>query len=167
MFSRLGFLARLNKKKTLWIITGALVAIVVLLQFCPAARRMNAYTLNTSSGVFAIDRIDSLEQRLFVLGTLTQFPPQRGVWMVFEETERPRLWSKNLQVEADVLWLDDTRQVVDRHLRVAPCADATCPEYTPERFASSALLLPPGTADDASLAVGQTAFLQPAPAPPS
>jgi uncharacterized membrane protein (UPF0127 family) len=160
-------MARLNRK-TLWIVTAALVAVVVLLQFCPAARqKMNAYTLKTSSGALTIDQFDSPERRLFVLASLTGFPPGRGVWFVFEDTERARLWSKNLRVEADVLWLDETRQVVDRDLRVAPCADSDCPEYTPERFASSVLLLPPGTADDASLAVGQTAFLQPVPASPS
>jgi uncharacterized membrane protein (UPF0127 family) len=157
---------RLNKK-TVWIVTASLAAVVFLLQFCPAARRMNAYTLKTSSGFLTIDMVDSPERRLFVLGTLTSFPPGRGVWFLFEDTERARLWSKNLRVEADVLWLDDTRQVVDRALRVAPCADSNCPEYMPERFASSVLLLPPGTADDVSLAVGQTAFLQPAPPPPS
>jgi uncharacterized membrane protein (UPF0127 family) len=159
-------MARLNKK-TLWIVTVSLAAVVLLLQFCPATRRMNAYTLKTSSGILTIDMFDSPERRLFVLGSLTSFPPGRGVWFFFEDTERARLWSKNLRVEADVLWLDDTRQVVDRDLRVAPCADSNCPEYTPERFASSVLLLPPGTADDASLAVGQTAFLQPASGPPS
>ncbi|MFZ5875201.1 MAG: DUF192 domain-containing protein [Nitrospirota bacterium] len=160
-------MARLTRK-TLWIVTAALVAVVVLLQFCPAARhQMNAYTLKTSSGSLTVDQFDSPERRLFVLGALTSFPPGRGVWFVFEDTERARLWSKNLQVEADVLWLDDTRQVVDRDVRVAPCADLDCPEYTPERFASSVLLLPPGTADDPSLAVGQTAFLQPVPVSPS
>lgn len=154
-------------KKTLWIVTASLAAVVLLLQVCPATRRMNAYTLKTSSGVLTIDMFDSPERRLFVLGALTSFPPGRGVWFVFEDTERARLWSKNLRVEADMLWLDDTRQVVDRDLRVMPCTDSECPEYAPERFASSVVLLPPGTADDASLAVGQTAFLQPAPIPPS
>jgi uncharacterized membrane protein (UPF0127 family) len=166
MFSRVGFFARLNRK-TLWIVTAALVAVVVLLQFCPAARRMDAFTLKTSSGVIAVSRVDSPAQRLFVLGTMTSLPPGHGVWFLFEDTERARLWSKNLRVEADVLWLDDTRQVVDRDLRVAPCTDSDCPEYAPKPFAMSALLLPPGTADDPSLAIGQTAFLQPAPAPPS
>jgi uncharacterized membrane protein (UPF0127 family) len=159
-------MARLNKK-TLWIVTAALVAVVILSHFCSAGRRMNAYTLKTSSGSLTIDMFDSPERRLFVLGALTSFPPGRGVWFVFDDTERARIWSKNLRVEADVLWLDDTQQVVDRDLRVAPCADSNCPEYTPERFASSVLLLPPGTADDPSFAVGQTAFLQPAPSPPS
>ncbi|MFZ5861372.1 MAG: DUF192 domain-containing protein [Nitrospirota bacterium] len=159
-------MARLTRK-TLWIVTGALLAVVVLLQFCPAARRMDTFTLKTASGALTIDRFDSPERRLFVLGALTSFPPGRGVWFVFEDMERARIWSKNLQVEADVLWLDDTRQVVDRELRVGPCTDSNCPEYTPERFASSALLLPPGSADEASLAIGQTAFLQPASLPPS
>ncbi len=159
-------MARLNKK-TVWIVTAALAAVVIVTQFCSAGRRMNVYTLNMSSGTLTIDMFDSPERRFFVLGSLTGFPPGRGVWFVFEDTERASLWSKNLRVQADVLWLDETRQVVDRDLRVAPCADSNCPEYTPERFASSVLLLPPGTADDPLLAVGQTAFLQPAPAPPS
>jgi uncharacterized membrane protein (UPF0127 family) len=128
---------------------------------------MNAYSLKTSSGALTVDQFDSPERRLFVLASLTSFPPGRGVWFVFEDTERARLWSKNLRVEADVLWLDETRQVVDRDLRVAPCADANCPEYMPERFANSVLLLPPGTAEDPLLAVGQTAFLQPVPASPA
>ena len=71
-------MARLNRK-TLWIVTAALVAVVVLLQFCPAARqKMNAYTLKTSSGVLTIDQFESPERRLFVLASLTSFPPGRG-----------------------------------------------------------------------------------------
>jgi uncharacterized membrane protein (UPF0127 family) len=80
---------------------------------------------------------------------------------VFEDTERPRLWSKNLQVEADLLWLDETKQVVDRDLRVSPCAQEPCPEFQPDRGAVSVLLLPPGVGEDPALAIGQTAFLKP------
>lgn len=158
-------MARIDKK-TLWLVTAAVAAVVLLIQFCPATRRMDVLSLKTSAGEFTIDVVDSPERRLFALGTLKQFPPGRGLWLVFEDTERPRLWSKNLQVEADVLWLDDTRQIVDRDLRVQPCGAEPCPEYTPDRGALSALLLPPGVAEDATLAVGQTAFLRPVSSPP-
>jgi uncharacterized membrane protein (UPF0127 family) len=152
--------ARIDKK-TLWLVTAAAAALVLLLQFCPATRPPTTLALQTSAGVLTIDLVDSPERRLFALGTLTRFPPGRGLWVVFEDVERPALWSKNLQVEADLLWLDETRQIVDRDLRVQPCAQTPCPDYTPERVAVSVLVLPPGTAEDATLAVGQTAFLRP------
>jgi uncharacterized membrane protein (UPF0127 family) len=157
-------MARIDKK-TLWLVTAAAAALVLLLQFCPATRPPNTLTLKTSAGVFTVDVVDSPERRLFALGTLTRFPPGRGLWLVFEDTERPSLWSKTLQVEADLLWLDESRQIVDRDLRVKPCPETPCPDYTPDRGAVSVLVLPPGTAADAALAVGQTAFLQPGAGP--
>jgi uncharacterized membrane protein (UPF0127 family) len=153
-------MARLDKK-TLWLITAVAAALVLLLQFCPASRSMNAFTLQTTGGTLVLDVVDSPERRLFALGTLTRFHPGRGLWLVFEDTERPSLWSKNLQVEADLLWLDETKQVVDRHLRAAPCAQTPCPQFQPDRGAVSVLVLPPGAGDDPSLAIGQTAFLRP------
>jgi uncharacterized membrane protein (UPF0127 family) len=153
-------MARIDKK-TLWLVTAVAAAVVLLLQFCPASRSLNMLTLQTSAGTITIDVVDSPERRLFALGTLTRFPPGRGLWLVFEDTERPGLWSKNLQVEADLLWLDDTKQIVDRDLRVAPCVQAPCPEFHPDRGAVSALLLPPGVGEDPALAIGQTAFLRP------
>jgi len=154
-------MARIDKK-TLWLVTAAAAALLLLLQFCPATRSPNTLTLKTSSGVVTIDVVDSPERRLFALGTLTRFPPGRGLWLLFEDTERPSLWSKALQVEADLVWLVETRQIVDRDLRVQPCQNTPCPDYTPDRGAVSVLVLPPGTADDAELAVGQSAFLRPA-----
>jgi uncharacterized membrane protein (UPF0127 family) len=153
-------MARIDKK-TLWLVTAAAAALVLLLQFCPASRSPSALTLQTSTATLTIDVVDSPERRLFALGMLTRFPPGRGVWVVFEDTERPSLWSKNLQVEADLLWLDESRQIVDRDLRAQPCLQEPCPDYSPDRGAVSVLLLPPGTAEDATLAVGQTAFLRP------
>lgn len=153
-------MARIDKK-TLWLVTAAAAALVLLLQFCPATRAPTTLTLKTSSGVLTIDVVDSAERRLFALGMLTRLPPDRGLWLVFEDTERPSLWSKTLQVEADLLWLDDTHQIVDRDLKVQPCPQAPCPDYAPDRGAVSVLLLPPGTAEDAALAMGQTAFLRP------
>ncbi len=154
-------MARIDKK-TLWLVTAAAATLLILLQFCPAVRSMNTLALKTSAGSVTIDVVDSPERRLFALGTLTRLPPARGLWLVFEDTERPSLWSKTLLVEADLLWLDNTKQIVDRDLRVGPCAEATCPEYAPDRGAMSVLLLPPGLGDDPELAIGQTAFIQPA-----
>lgn len=154
-------MARIDKK-TLWLVTAAAAALLLLLQFCPATRSPKTLTLKTSSGVVIIDVVDSPEGRLFALGTLTRFPPDRGLWLVFEDTERPSLWSKTLQVEADLLWLDETHQIVDRDLRVQPCPKPPCQDYTTDRRAVSVLLLPPGTAEDSALAVGQTAYLRPA-----
>lgn len=153
-------MARIDKK-TLWLVTVAAVAVVLLLQFCPATRSMNTLALKTSAAPVTIDVVDSPERRLFALGTLTRLPPTRGLWLVFEDMERPSLWSKTLLVEADLLWLDETKQIVDRDLRVTPCTETTCPEYAPDRAAVSVLLLPPGVGDDPALAIGQTAFLQP------
>src|SRR3989344_5337634 len=49
------------------------------------------------------------ERRLFALGMLDRFRPGRGLLLVFDDGTPPRVWSKALQVEADLLWLDETR----------------------------------------------------------
>jgi uncharacterized membrane protein (UPF0127 family) len=153
-------MARLDTK-TLWLITAAAAAVILLLQFCPTNRRAELMGLQTSGGVFAITVADSPERQIFALGMLNRFRPGQGLLLIFDDVARPRVWSKTLQVEADLLWLDETRQVVDRDLGARPCAVDPCPDYTPERGAVSVLLLPPGAGNDAAFAVGQTAFLRP------
>lgn len=133
---------------------------ILLLQFCPANRRMDALGLKTSSGLLPVHLVDSPERRLFALGTLTSFSPPSGLLLVFDDGTPPRIWSKALQVQADLLWLDETRQILDRDLDAGPCRADPCPEYAPERGAVSVLILPPGTARDPVFQVGQTAFLQ-------
>ncbi len=135
---------------------------VVLLQFCPANRRLDVLTLKTSGGALVIDVADSPERRLFALGMLTRFQPGRGLLLIFDDGTPPRVWSKALQVDADLLWLDETRQIVDRDVGVGPCGVDPCPEYAPERGAVSVLVLPTGFGQDAELALGHTAFIQPA-----
>ena len=148
--------------KTLWLITAAAAALVLLLQFCPAARRHNVLTLTLSQDKLVIDVADSPERRLFALGMLDRFRPGRGLLLVFDDGTPPRVWSKALQVEADLLWLDETRQIVGLKLGARPCTQDPCPEYAPERGAVSVLVLPPGFGRDAALAPGRTVFLQPA-----
>ena len=154
-------MARLQTK-TIWLITAAAAALVLLLQFCPAARRHNVLTLTLSQDKLVIDVADSPERRLFALGMLDRFRPGRGLLLVFDDGTPPRVWSKALQVEADLLWLDETRQIVGIELGARPCAQDPCPEYAPERGAVSVLVLPPGSGRDAALAPGRTVFLQPA-----
>jgi uncharacterized membrane protein (UPF0127 family) len=154
-------MARLQTN-TLWLITAAAAALVLLLQFCPAARRHNVLTLTLSQDKLVIDVADSPERRLFALGMLDRFRPGRGLLLVFDDGTPPRVWSKALQVEADLLWLDETRQIVGLKLGARPCTQDPCPEYAPERGAVSVLVLPPGSGRDAALAPGQTVFLQPA-----
>ena len=154
-------IARLDSK-TLWLVIAAAVAMVVLLQFCPANRRLEVLSLKTSGGALVIDVADSPERRLFALGTLNRFQPGRGLLLIFDDGTPPRVWLKALQMEADLLWLDATRQIVDRDLSVGPCAVDSCPEYAPEHGAVSVLVLPPGAGQDAGLALGHTAFIQPA-----
>ncbi len=154
-------MARLQTK-TIWLVAAAAAALILLLQFCPAVRRHDALTLTLSEGTLAIDVADSPERRLFALGMLDRFRPGRGLLLIFDDGTPPRVWSKALQVEADLLWLDETRQIVGRELGARPCAKDPCSEYAPGRGAVSVLVLPPGSGRDAALALGRTAFLQPA-----
>lgn len=133
---------------------------VLLLQFCPARRSLDRLGLKTTSGLLPLHIADSPERRLFALGMLTQFVPPHGLWLVFDDGTPPRIWAKALQVEADLLWLDETKQVVARQISAAPCAEEPCPSYAPDRGAVSVLIVPPGVARDGALAVGQTAFIQ-------
>ena len=151
--------ARLDTK-TIWLITAAAAAAILLLQFCPANRHSDRLTLRLQSGSLRIDVADSPERRLFALGSLDRIHPGNGLLLIFDDGTPPRLWARALQVEADLLWLDETKQIVDRHLGVKPCPQEPCPEYVPDRGAVSVLVLPPGSAQDPVLTVGQTVFLE-------
>jgi len=151
-------MARLDTK-TIWLLTAAAAAVILLLQFCPANRHPDRLTLRLQSGSLRIDVADSPERRLFALGGLDRFRTGSGLLLVFDDGTPPRLWARALQVEADLLWLDETRQIVDRDVGVKPCPQEPCPEFAPDRGAVSVLVLPPGSAQEPAFAVGQTVFL--------
>jgi uncharacterized membrane protein (UPF0127 family) len=74
---------------------------------------------------------DTPEKLLFGLAFREALPPSTGMLYIFETTGMHRLNTKQYKVAVDMIWLDESRHVVQFYENVPPCSKETCPMYGP------------------------------------
>lgn len=77
-----------------------------------------------------------------------------GMLFVFERAGRHSFWMKDTLISLDIIWLDAARRVVDVKIRVPPCADDPCPNYTPQGEARYVLEVRGGLSEQWGLGKG-------------
>ena len=65
---------------------------------------------------------------------------------VFDELHLPAFWMKNTLIPLDLVFLDESGNVVDVIANVQPCAAEPCPNYPPSSPALAVLELGAGVA---------------------
>lgn len=78
----------------------------------------------------------------------------RGMLFVFQETAVYPFWMKNTLIPLDIIWIDETRAIVDIARDVPPCKADPCPSYPPKAAARYVLELAAGQAAARGLGVG-------------
>ena len=93
--------------------------------------------------------------------------PREGMLFVFERPERHGFWMKNCLVPLDMIWLDDSRRVVDVSHSVPPCPPGgECPEVRPKGASRYVLEIQSGAATRHGLKVGDQVVILSDPALP-
>lgn len=74
--------------------------------------------------------------------------PYEGMLFIFEGPDRhPAIWMKNCKVSLDIIWLDESRRVVEIAHEQQPCpAEGPCPNVFPMRAARYVLEVAGGVA---------------------
>jgi uncharacterized membrane protein (UPF0127 family) len=87
-------------------------------------------------------------------------PEDRGMLLLFEEERVPSIWMKNTLVHLDLVFLDNSGQVVDLIERAEPCAADPCPHYIPRHPARTVLEIAAGVAGSHGLKAGDVIEFQ-------
>lgn len=79
----------------------------------------------------ACEVADTPEKLLFGLAFRDALPADSGMLYIFETSDRHRLWTKAFQFPVDMIWVNESRQVVHLVEGAAPCPGDPCPMYGP------------------------------------
>lgn len=116
------------------VITLALLALLLISvsMFLTSPKESDTIVVTFPSGATLETEVaDTPEKLLFGLAFREALPPSTGMLYIFETTGTHRLNTKEYKVPVDMIWLDESRHVVQLHEGVPPCSTNTCPMYGP------------------------------------
>lgn len=74
---------------------------------------------------------DTPEKLLFGLAFREGLPRDAGMLYIFETSDRHRVKTKAFRIPVDMVWVDESRHVVQVMENVPPCPQDPCPYYGP------------------------------------
>jgi uncharacterized membrane protein (UPF0127 family) len=116
------------------IITLVLLAILLMSVslFLTSPKEADTIVVTFPSGATLETEVaDTPEKLLFGLAFREALPPNTGMLYIFETTGTHRVNTKQYKVPVDMIWLDESRHIVQLNENVPPCPSQTCPTYGP------------------------------------
>jgi uncharacterized membrane protein (UPF0127 family) len=116
------------------VITLALLAILLMSVsvFLTSPKESDTIVVTFPSGkTLEAEVADTPEKLLFGLAFREALPPDTGMLYIFETTGIHRLNTKQYKMPVDMIWLDESRHIIQLVENVPPCSSETCPTYGP------------------------------------
>lgn len=116
------------------VITLALLAVLLMSVslFLTSPKESDTIVVTFPSGrTLETEVADTPEKLLFGLAFREALPPNTGMLYIFETTGTHRLNTKQYKMPVDMIWLDESRHVIQLFENVPPCSSETCPAYGP------------------------------------
>ena len=132
-----------------------LVLATVLTQVVSANFLAPKATLHLGDGKFTATLATTEKARIKGLSGTRHLPADHAMVLVFDSSARPSIWMKDMHYAIDVVWLNESKQVVDFVLNVTPESYPTV--FTPKEDARYVVELKGGTAKAKNIRVGQLA----------
>jgi uncharacterized membrane protein (UPF0127 family) len=102
----------------------------------------NEARLVIGASTLYVDIADTLEERKKGLSDLANLKPGTGLFFSFDSPDYYGIWMKDMNFAIDIIWLDESKQVVDIKLDATP---ETYPEiFKPSRKSMYVLKVPAG-----------------------
>ncbi len=107
-----------------------------------------------SGAVYALELALTPEDQAQGLMYRESLPERTGMLFVFPETAPHHFWMKNTMIPLDMVWLDQSGEVVYISADTPPCKADPCPTYGPDRVVRMVLEIAGGKAAKEGVAVG-------------
>lgn len=145
-----------KKKSKKWLIPVILVVLLTLsgISLFNQGQTYRIQIVLPDGKVLLAEVADSQEEHLlgfFMAGLLT---PDLAVLFIYEDTGIKTIWSRNIQIPVDLIWLDAKRKVIQVDSNVMPCLKEPCPDYQSDEAAMFLLQLVSGAAREHDLEKG-------------
>lgn len=127
-----------NKKRVIFLVLMALLLISGAMMF-NAPRQTEVIEVRFSSGAKLQAEVALTPEALYIGLALREGLPEDGAMiLLFEESGFHQVWTNGYQFPVDLIWVDESKQIVHVKEAVMPCEEDPCPWYGP----------PPGNARD-------------------
>lgn len=103
---------------------------------------------------FQLELVNDPEQRRQGLMAREALPLGSGMLFDFPPGTRPAIWMRNMRMALDLLFVDESGQVMQIFPDVPPCADLPCAVYQAEQPVRFVIEVPAGTAGKLGLQPG-------------
>ena len=120
-----------NKKRILFLVVMALLLITGAM-FFNAPRQIEVFQINFPNGIALQGEVaDTPEKLLFGLAFREGLPRDGALLLIFEESGLHTVWTKAFQFPVDLIWVDESKQIVHLVSDAEPCRKDPCPRYGP------------------------------------
>jgi uncharacterized membrane protein (UPF0127 family) len=144
-----------KRQKSLLKIAG-LLAVLVLLAGCNVEK---ASKVCFKENCFTVELASTPQERARGLMHREHLDSDKGMLFVFEEEGVHSFWMKNMLIPLDLIWINETMDVVYLAKDVQPCKTEVCESIRPDRKAKYVLEVNAGVCDETGLAIGDKAGL--------
>lgn len=120
-----------SKKRLIFLLVMSFLLITGALLFNAPEQTQVIHVSFPSGTVLKAEVADTPEKLLFGLAFRDSLPPDGGMLYIFPESALHRVWTKEFQIPVDVIWVDESKQVVHVVKNVEPCREDPCPWYGP------------------------------------
>ena len=94
------------------------------------------------------------KQRSTGLSFREKLDSQRGMFFVFDEVGKHPFWMKNTFIPLDIIWINESSEIVFISENTQPCKESPCPTIEPTEKAKYVLEINGGLSKKIGLAVG-------------
>ncbi len=123
-----------GEQKRKRIITLVLLAVLLMSAslFLSERRESSLIIVTFPSGTqLEAEVADTPEKLLFGLAFREALPPGTGMLYIYESTGLHRVRTQQYRFPVDILWIDESHQIVAVFENAAPCGQDPCPLYGP------------------------------------
>ena len=120
-----------GKKRLVFLVIMSLFLISGALLFNTPEQTQTIHVSFPNGTVLETEVADTPEKLLFGLAFRESLPPLGGMLYIFKESAPHRVWTKEFKIPVDVIWVDESKQVVHVVKNVEPCSQDPCPWYGP------------------------------------
>lgn len=121
----------LNKKRIIFLILMALLLVSGAMLF-NAPKKSEIIEVRFPSGAkLQAEVADTPEKLLFGLAFRPGLPEDEGMIFLFEKSGPHKVWTKQFQFHVDLIWVDESKQIVHMKESAEPCKEDPCPWHGP------------------------------------
>jgi uncharacterized membrane protein (UPF0127 family) len=138
-------------------VTALLLLVAAQSAAGPSAPLADRGTVTLPNGaIYAVEIPRTPEARQRGMMFRSDVPPRTGMLFVFDAAGRHAFWMKNCLVPLDLIWLDESKQIVAILSEAPPCKADPCPIYQFDAPSRYVLEIAGGAARREGLTIGQT-----------